>query len=319
MDKRIRRNEICIIGLPACDYVFSSTRNCFISYEFGESELEKTILKSLLEARQINPIEAGGWVAPAQNVFCSKICSQIITSQFCIILANNKEVGGEEISNANVHMEYGLMLGFNKYIIPFQRASQRLPFNVAGLDTIKYSNGDFERKASEEIDRAIEATRQEIVPEFRPDQHIEAFLLTKNAFISACESADEKVIYQLGAPLGFNLLSDFSGMSCIFFGNFTALLPEVILWRLAKMNQILRERLGSVGKRIKVGIVKKEQIPAFVQLLKGLKIWLLVSNKDHRRLIIEALEKQKPLFSTEVFSSEDIVTSLKSQPGSSTK
>jgi hypothetical protein len=40
---------------------------------------------------------------------------------------------GAEIPNANVTMKYGLMLGFNKYVIPFQRASQQLPFNVSGL------------------------------------------------------------------------------------------------------------------------------------------------------------------------------------------
>jgi len=62
---------------------------------------------------------------------------KIITAQFCIVLINNDEMEGREIPNANVNMEYGLMLGFNKYVLPFQRASQRLPFNVAGLDTIK--------------------------------------------------------------------------------------------------------------------------------------------------------------------------------------
>ena len=32
MDKTIRRNEICIIGLPRCDVVFFSTRTRFIAY-----------------------------------------------------------------------------------------------------------------------------------------------------------------------------------------------------------------------------------------------------------------------------------------------
>ena len=51
MDKRIRRNEICVIGLPRCDFVFSSTRSCFIGYGFKESTLEMTILKKLLQTR----------------------------------------------------------------------------------------------------------------------------------------------------------------------------------------------------------------------------------------------------------------------------
>ena len=46
MDKTIRRNEICVIGLPRCDFVFSSTRTCFIAYGFEESPLEMTIPSS---------------------------------------------------------------------------------------------------------------------------------------------------------------------------------------------------------------------------------------------------------------------------------
>src|SRR4030066_399901 len=102
MDKRLRKNEICIIGLPRCDFVFSSTRTCF--------------------------------------------------------------------------MEYGLMLGFNKYIIPFQRESQKLPFNVAGLDTIKYTSMNVERLARDAIDQAIEVTQQDTSQPINPDQVISVFL-----------------------------------------------------------------------------------------------------------------------------------------------
>ena len=134
MDKTIRKNEICIIGLPRCDFVFSSTRSCFIAYGYDESSLEMDLLKKLLEERGIQPVEAGGYLAPAQSAFCAKICSKIITSQFCIALLNNDEKSGTEIPNANVNMEYGLMLGFNKYVIPFQKESQKLPFNIAGFE-----------------------------------------------------------------------------------------------------------------------------------------------------------------------------------------
>src|SRR5436309_2113546 len=174
MDKRIRRNELCVIGLPRCDFVFSSTRACFIGYGFAESALEMAILRNLLGGRGIEAVEAGGTLAPGQNAFCAKICSKIIVSQFCIILMNNDVKNATEIPNANVNMEYGLMLGFNKYVIPFQRESQTLPFNVAGLDTVKYTNESFERKASEAIDAAIIATRQDTAPAFSHDQILEA-------------------------------------------------------------------------------------------------------------------------------------------------
>lgn len=155
MDKTIRPNQICIIGLPRCDFVFSSTRSCFIAYGFSDSALEMNILRNLLESRGIQPVEAGGALAPGQQAFCAKICSKIITSQFCIVLINNEESERGEIPNANVNMEYGLMLGFNKYVIPFQRASQKLPFNVAGLDTVKYTDSEFPRLLLRQSNRQL--------------------------------------------------------------------------------------------------------------------------------------------------------------------
>ncbi len=146
LDNRIRKNEICIVSLPSCGYVFSSSPSCFIAYGFNRSALEMEILCSLLAERRIEAYEAGGTLAPGQEVFCQKICSTIIQSQFCIVLLNNEAVGKAQKTNANVHMEYGLMLGFNKYILPFQHEEYSLAFNVAGLDTVKYDNTSFKRR-----------------------------------------------------------------------------------------------------------------------------------------------------------------------------
>jgi hypothetical protein len=70
----------------------SSTRTCFIAYGFQSSPLEVSVLRRLLEDRGIQAEEAGGSIAPGHNVFCAKICSKIITAQFCIVLINNVEV-----------------------------------------------------------------------------------------------------------------------------------------------------------------------------------------------------------------------------------
>lgn len=160
VDTRIRKNEKCIIGLPVCDYVFSSTRSCFIAYGFSTSALERDILKSILTECGIEPVEAGSEIDPGKLAFCTKICSKIIVAQFCIVIANNNLTNNQEIPNANVYMEYGLILGHNKYVIPFQRADQSLPFNVSGLDTVKYDQGNFKRLATEAIHRAISQTSQ---------------------------------------------------------------------------------------------------------------------------------------------------------------
>jgi hypothetical protein len=62
------KNEICVVGLPSCDYVFSSSPSCFIAYGFNRSALEMEILRAVLAQRRIEAYEAGGRLAPAQQV-----------------------------------------------------------------------------------------------------------------------------------------------------------------------------------------------------------------------------------------------------------
>ncbi len=157
-------NESCIIGLPTCGYAFSSSRMCFIAAPSGdEFRLEIDLLQNLLAAKDYEAYVAVQKVDPAKLAFCTKICSKIITSQFCIVLLNSsthrdhKEV---RIPNPNVHLEYGLMLAFKKHIIPFQREGDGLAFNIRPLDTIMYTNATFKDKADSAIDSAILASEQ---------------------------------------------------------------------------------------------------------------------------------------------------------------
>jgi len=306
MDKRIRRNEICVIGLPRCDFVFSSTRTCFIAYGFKESTLEMNILRKLLEERGIQPIEAGGSLAPAQNAFCAKICSKIVTAQFCIVLVNNERQGSGEVPNANVHMEYGLMLGFNKYVIPFQKESQSLPFNIAGLDTVKYTDQDFQRKATEAIDQAIAQTQQDAPPPFSPDQVLGAFLLTKKALVTPLNTDGDRNFYQLGSPLGFNLLNDFSGLNYMFLGNFTALRPEVVVWRLRMLRDILDGRRAALGTRVESGIVSTGEAALLERIMQHFQIWVVMTGEEDKAAVASDLEESPLGYETQVFSIEDV-------------
>jgi hypothetical protein len=308
MDKTIRRNQICIIGLPRCDFVFSSTRTCFIAYGFRDSTLEMGLFRRLLDERGIQPVEAGGALAPGQNAFCAKICSKIITSQFCVVLINNDESAGREIPNANVNIEYGLMLGFNKYVIPFQRASQTLPFNVAGLDTIKYANADFERLASIAIDQAIRETQQDAPPPFSPDQILGTFLLIKKTLVTSIHNEGERNIYQLGSALGFNLLNDFSGMNYTYFGNFTALRPEVIVWRVKLLIEILDQRRAALPSRVAIGLAAEEAARGADDLLGRTQIWVVVTSNEHKKSVEAALGGVA--YPVGVFSLEDVKTEL---------
>lgn len=314
MDKTIRKNQICIIGLPRCDFVYSSTRSCFIAYGFDESSLEMDLLKKLLEEKGIQPIEAGGYLAPAQSAFCAKICSKIITSQFCIALLNNDEKNGIEIPNPNVNMEYGLMLGFNKYVIPFQKASQKLPFNIAGLDTIKYDNKIFKDKAISAIDQAIKETNQNEVPQDTSDQLLNVFILSRNYVWSPVDNEGERNILRLGLPLGFNLLHDFAGNNYVFLGRFAALRPEAILWRLKKLNEMLNGRRGSIQQRVKDKIATPEQAAVLERLFETLQIWVLVTSGEDKKAIQYELSKQPMIYATDIITIDGMTSELSAVP-----
>jgi hypothetical protein len=127
-------NETCIIGLPTCGYAFSSARMAFVATPADEEfSLELEILQSLLQEKDYEAYIALQRLEPAKLAFCTKICSKIITSQFCIVVLNrssHRDHPEIKIPNPNVHMEYGLMMAFKKYILPFQLEGEELAFNI---------------------------------------------------------------------------------------------------------------------------------------------------------------------------------------------
>ena len=310
MDIRIRKNEKCVIGMPQCDYVFSSTRSCFIAYGYNDSSLEKDLLCDLLRSKGIEPIEAGGSLAPAQAVFCAKICSKVIASQFCIILINNEVVGDREIPNANVNMEYGLMLGFNKLVLPFQKADQKLPFNVAGLDTIKYTDKSFRQLASQAIDEAITATDQKQFDTVDVDQNIKLFLLINHMLFCQLLNDGEKNLYHLGSPLGFNLLNDFSGMNVVYFGNFTAFRPDNIVWRVSLLCDILTERFSSLGVKVEYELITCKQKEFTEKISLKTQVWVLVNTEEDKGKVIEMLSDRVVSHTWSVYSLDDVTSEL---------
>lgn len=287
MDKRIRKNDICSIGLPRCDYVFSSARTCFIAYGFEESSLEMSLLKKILEGKGIQPIEAGGTLSPGQNAFCAKICSNIITAQFCIVIINNDIKEGQEVPNANVNMEYGLMLGFNKYVIPFQRDNQALPFNVAGLDTIKYNNRNFESLASSAIELAIKQTLQDDTEKIEIDQVIESFLLDNELILSPVDNPGEMALFRMGSPVKFYLYHDFRGDRYTYIGNFSNLRLETIIKRIKLLDHILSSRSESVVYRSVSGIIEDNLAKQVFSILFQARIWVIVTSVEDKTTIEE--------------------------------
>jgi hypothetical protein len=308
MDKTIRRNEVCIIGFPRCDFVFSSTRSCFIATGSDQGSPEVSILKRLLQDRGIHAIESNK--DHSRNAFCTQICSKIITSQFCAIFLNNDEHEGADLPSINNSAMLGLMLGFNKYLVPFQRSNQKCRFNFAGLNIIKYTDREFEQLAAAEIDNAIIETRQDAPPSVSPDQILEVFLLKKKALLTPVNTNGIRSLFQIGAPLGFTLLNDFSGTQYMLLGNFTALHPDVVAWRLKMLREILDDRRATLDRSVRAGATTEKQARLLDERLNSMRIWTVVNSDDDKRLVKEALANLAATHSVEFYSLQDIESEL---------
>lgn len=154
MQKIIRVNQKCLVRHLDCKRIFEGSRICFVaSPSSDESALELEIIQQKLREANIEPYIAVEQREFQKDIFCEKICSKIIESQFCIVVLNDVVDKADSIRkpNANVYYEYGLMTAFGKEIIPIQLEDQSLAFNIQSLDTLKYTKKDFGRQIEEAI------------------------------------------------------------------------------------------------------------------------------------------------------------------------
>jgi hypothetical protein len=146
----LRRGQQCL-------KVFDSSQECFIACPHNpEFDYLLTLISEKLNRECIEPVIAVKDRVYGQDIFCTKICGNIIESKFCIVVLDDILEEGKRISNPNVYYEYGLMSALNKYVIPLQNESHESPFNIQGQDIIKYNNENIER----ELDKAIKEARK---------------------------------------------------------------------------------------------------------------------------------------------------------------
>lgn len=214
MNTNLRINQNCYIALPSCNYVFESAKMCFIACPSDEKyTLYQSMIKKILQENVYECHIAVRTSNPGKNVFCSKICSKIIQSQFCIVFLDPSfDSKNKPFPNPNVYFEYGMMLTQNKYIIPFQHTDHSLPFNVYNLDTIKYTDKDFEALAREEIAKAIEKfslkeTDQITVLNRTITQY---YLINGYGLTNVDTNTDNRFVYEVGYSFGFSLFNTYS-------------------------------------------------------------------------------------------------------------
>ena len=119
-------------------------------------------------------------------------------------------------------------------------------------------------------------------------------------------------IFELGRPLGYNLLMTFDGLQYLFFGNFTALRSEVVLWRIRVLQQIIAARLGSIPERIKMGVAEPNatQMALIKSFMDKLAVWILVTGDVEKTTIQSSIASTDLKWPVKVFAISDIAAAL---------
>jgi hypothetical protein len=110
------------------------------------------------------------------------------------------------------------------------------------------------------------------------------------------------------------MLMTFDGMRYVYFGNFTALRPEAVLWRLRTLEDILQERIASLPQRVKMGVASVDQqtLAAFQVFVQQLQTMLLVTSDDDRDCVRQEITAKPAHWAVQVLSLNDIGIALQS-------
>ena len=274
-------NDSCIIGLPTCGYAFSSSRMAFVAAPSdAEFRLEIDILQNLLQAKDYEAYVAVQSSDPAKLTFCTKICSKIITSQFCIVLLNSsthRDHPKVRIPNPNVYLEYGLMLAFKKHIVPFQRENDELPFNIQPLDTVLHTNATFKKKADQAIDGAILAagTTSRPTRSIMSNENLLKYITIRGLLLSQLANSDAKYLANLGHSMGFLF---FEGPEIVWFGLFDKEPAKEVVFRLKLLLQNLDNARSTFETQV-ARTMTPEQVSHYRGLWERFRVEVFVSRE----------------------------------------
>jgi hypothetical protein len=278
MDALTKKNEKCFIGMPSCGYGYESAKLCFVACPSNEKyTLKIDVIQDLVESQQYECHIALKRIEPGTFAFCTKICSRIIQSQFCIVFLDpSYDKAGSEYPNPNVHFEYGMMLSQNKYIIPLQDEQFDLAFNISPLDTIKYSDSNFKSKVSDAINYAIKRASEK-KEAGTPPQGPEVFTFYNlHGFrLSDTNSNFLKLLYEHGSSLGFFLFDNKKLGTYRYVGPFDYEDPKLAILHI----KLLVDNIATTYENLIIGQDKteKENKQAFGYLTDAISIDVIIS------------------------------------------
>jgi len=334
----LRFNENCFVTRRKCNRYFEASKRCFVACPSREKVgYELSIIEDKCKNHNIEPYIAVDHRTPGKDVFCEKICGQIIESKFCVVLLKDDIEKKLYIPNPNVYQEYGLMIGLQKKIIPLQEEGHPLHFNIQGIDTIIYNPSNF----AMEIEKAIKtiiieppvlpAEAEKGAPAIPRDLTI-VLGLKDLLLVDIFKSSDARTLFEYGGDLGFFLFENRKNRFLCYVGLFDKMDESEILLNLSvlikrlegafsEIDTSLRELekeysalLPHTTEIIAVGYRKREyDLSVIKDLLTRTLVFLYVKEDLDKNTFQERYRKIKtviPLPELQLLSLSDIKTTI---------
>lgn len=290
MENTIRKNEKCFIGMPSCGYGYESAKLCFVACPSHEKyTLKIDVIKDIVESHQYECHIALKRIDPGTFAFCTKICSKIIQSHFCIVFLDPSfDKNGAEYPNPNVHFEYGMMVSQNKHIIPLQDERFDLAFNISPLDTIKYNDSNFKTKVSDAISYAIKRSSETKSPGTQPPgPELFTFYNLLGFKLSDTNINFFKLLYDFGTNIGFFIFDDRNYNKYKFIGPFDYEDPKLAILH----TKLLIDNLTSTYKNLMSDKSKEEEKKLDISyLVDSISIDLIISPFYDKSEILERIQ-----------------------------
>lgn len=307
-NKIIKSNSECFIrrGHP-CGKLFDVSKSCFVACP-NDMKLDP-LISTISEKLAKEGIETNVAIKDrsyGQDIFCTKICGKIIESKFCIVILDEAAVNNQYVPNPNVYYEYGLMTSLGKYIIPLQKDSFSLAFNIQSHDTVKYSEKNLNSELNRAIKEAIKNTQT--VDKEKLDLYKKQQAILRNCELRGLLIRDKNwVLNDAISDTGFKGFGQYEKNFYLILGyissteemqEFLDYLPIVIL-RIEKKSEDdlknLEEKKKSVVNAVSSGRKKLEDeisdISHRIELMKNVYIGFIVDESLETKKFIESANR----------------------------
>lgn len=277
-----------MLDLPYCGHFAGSEKNVFIAVpDKVKYEMEISTLNDLFMAKGLNVYVMPELSDHDKIMFCEQVCSKIISSRFCLVFTDKNLA-----RSADVHLSYGIMLAFDKIVIPLEKAVHEAE-KFAPLPAILYYPDNFHSIAQTIVEEALLKTSANgLLGLLHSDEELQQYLLSRNLKPLPIENQFIKEFYRIAYPADFLILE---GTDFVFLGAFESLHHEEAASRIRLLIKGLT-KMKSRFETVYKNTLPFESMEFIYRVFSNIRIEVLVSGGiDIRKLLSETSDVTIPV------------------------